>query len=83
MKVDTLDNMFAKFGVPKFVKIDVEGYELEVLKGLSEPVKISLLNSQLKISKQSFHCLNYLDKFSYIFRYKIFFQRMGESFTFE
>ena len=39
VKVDTLDNMFTKFGVPRFVKIDVEGYELEVLQGLSRPVK--------------------------------------------
>ena len=39
VKVDTLDNMLTKFGVPRFVKIDVEGYELEVLQGLSRPVK--------------------------------------------
>ena len=39
VKVDTLDNMLTKFGIPKFIKIDVEGYELEVLEGLSHPVK--------------------------------------------
>ena len=39
VKVDTLDNMLTKFGVPKFIKIDVEGYELEVLEGLSHPIK--------------------------------------------
>ena len=41
VKVDTLDNMFTKFGVPRFVKIDVEGYELEVLQGLSRQLNIS------------------------------------------
>ena len=28
VKVDTLDNMLHKFGVPRFVKIDVEGMNL-------------------------------------------------------
>ena len=39
VKVDTLDNMLTKFSAPKFIKIDVEGYELEVLEGLSYPVQ--------------------------------------------
>src|SRR5271157_163822 len=34
----TLDRLIKIFGVPSFVKIDVEGYEFEVLKGLSSPV---------------------------------------------
>ena len=31
--------MIKKYGIPNFCKIDVEGYELEVLKGLSKPIK--------------------------------------------
>lgn len=38
VEMTTLDKLFATYGVPKFIKIDVEGYELEVLKGLSQPV---------------------------------------------
>lgn len=34
----TLDKLICKYGLPYFIKIDVEGYELEVLKGLSQPV---------------------------------------------
>jgi FkbM family methyltransferase len=34
----TLDAMTARHGVPRFIKIDVEGYEAEVLAGLSAPV---------------------------------------------
>jgi FkbM family methyltransferase len=36
--VDTLDKVIAKYGVPRFAKIDVEGFEYEVLRGLSTPV---------------------------------------------
>ena len=36
--VDTLDNMIEKYGTPKFIKIDVEGYEYEVLQGLTKKV---------------------------------------------
>jgi len=36
--VTTLDALISKYGVPDFVKIDVEGHEEEVLKGLSCPL---------------------------------------------
>ena len=31
--VDTLDNLYIEYGAPKVIKIDVEGYETNVLKG--------------------------------------------------
>lgn len=36
----TLDSIIDKYGTPMFIKIDVEGYELEVIKGLSKPIKM-------------------------------------------
>jgi FkbM family methyltransferase len=36
--VTTLDSLIRRFGIPKFCKIDVEGFELRVLKGLSSKI---------------------------------------------
>jgi FkbM family methyltransferase len=37
--VTTLDEVIREFGAPSFAKIDVEGYEPEVLAGLSQPLR--------------------------------------------
>ncbi len=36
--VITLDNVISEHGLPKFCKIDVEGFEQQVLKGLGQPI---------------------------------------------
>ena len=38
VSVTTLDELIKQYGLPRFCKIDVEGYEYEVLKGLSKPI---------------------------------------------
>ena len=38
VEIATLDEMIQTYGCPSFIKIDVEGYEYEVLRGLSTPV---------------------------------------------
>jgi FkbM family methyltransferase len=39
VEVTTLDKLITEFGMPAFIKIDVEGYEYEVLRGLSKPIR--------------------------------------------
>lgn len=43
----TLDAAIQRFGRPAFCKIDVEGWELEVLKGLTQPVPLISFEFQL------------------------------------
>jgi FkbM family methyltransferase len=37
--ITTLDKLIASYGLPKYCKIDVEGFEAHVLKGLSKPIR--------------------------------------------
>jgi len=47
VRLTTLDNVIAKYGRPFFIKIDVEGYELEVIKGLNQPIPFITLECLL------------------------------------
>jgi FkbM family methyltransferase len=49
--VVTLDAAIRAYGVPYYVKVDVEGWEPEVLRGLSEPVP--LLSVEFHLSETS------------------------------
>ena len=40
VEITTLDDLVQEFGIPRYCKIDVEGYELEVVKGLNRRVGI-------------------------------------------
>jgi len=40
VEVKTLDYLISKYGIPYFCKIDVEGFEYQVLQGLSQPIPL-------------------------------------------
>jgi FkbM family methyltransferase len=59
--VITLDEVIGYYGVPKFVKIDVEGYELNVLKGLSIPIHSFCIEYTMEIIDQIYKCMDVLE----------------------
>lgn len=62
VKVSTLDELVAKYGRPKFIKIDTEGYEMEVISGLSDPVQyVSFEYTLPEFSQDMIDILNTLD----------------------
>ena len=56
----TLDSLVAEFGMPAFVKIDVEGYESEVLSGLSVPVPALSIEWVPEMPANARACLHHL-----------------------
>lgn len=64
VEVTTLDDLISNYGKPDFCKIDVEGYELEVLKGLSQ--RINMISFEYTIPEfldKAIECLHYLSAF--------------------
>ncbi|MCO5233488.1 MAG: FkbM family methyltransferase [Chitinophagales bacterium] len=53
IEMTTLDHLINNYGQPKFIKIDVEGYEYEVLQGLSQPVEFISFEYTIPERKQS------------------------------
>lgn len=62
--VTTLEHLISQFGVPKYCKIDVEGFEYEVLMGLGR--KLDLLSFEFHADddnlKLCFECLKLLER---------------------
>lgn len=62
VEIVTLDTLIQQYGVPDFIKIDTEGFELEVLKGLSTPVKALSFEYTLPHQKgKAIECIGVID----------------------
>lgn len=70
--VTTLDRLIEIHGRPAFVKIDVEGYELEVLLGLSRPIQTCSFEFHREYLDPALQCVRRLDRLGdYRFNYVI------------
>jgi len=59
IEVTTLNQLIKNFGIPHFIKIDVEGFELQVLSGLSDPVNyISFEYTVPEQTQEMIACVN-------------------------
>jgi FkbM family methyltransferase len=60
--VTTLDDLIAQYGKPMFCKIDVEGAELEVLQGLSQPLPALSFEYIPAVMETALGCMNRMSK---------------------
>jgi FkbM family methyltransferase len=73
VQVVTLDSLVEEFGVPDYIKIDVEGFDLEVLTGLSRSVPLLSFefNTQLELREIAEQCVDCVDRLGeYEFNYQ-------------
>ncbi len=70
VEITTLDRLIEIHGLPKFCKIDVEGFEFEVLKGLSRPIPILSFEYTPERLSPAFGCIEHLARLgAYRFNY--------------
>jgi FkbM family methyltransferase len=60
VRMTTLDALIQKFGLPAFLKIDVEGYEFEVLSGLSVAPKVTSIEFAPEYIAKTIACIDRL-----------------------
>ena len=66
VETDTLDSLVNAYGIPDYCKIDVEGYEAEVLRGLSKKIGIISFEFTSEFVFKSIECLCMLRSLGYI-----------------
>jgi len=71
VRTGTVDRMIDTYGLPRFIKIDVEGWELSVLKGLSRPVPLLSFEFTPLLIDEAKKCVARLNEISgdYLFDY--------------
>jgi hypothetical protein len=59
-----LDALLEAHGVPRYCKLDIEGFEPEALHGLSRPLEYLSLEFNNRFIDQTIACLDYLGQFA-------------------
>ena len=71
IKAITLNELIKEFGFPKYIKIDVEGFEYSVLKGLDKDIEIISFESNLPdFELESVKCIDLLNNLNNKYKYK-------------
>ena len=73
VEINTLDCLIDEIGIPDYVKIDVEGYDFEVLRGLLRPIPLLSFefNTNPGLVEIAEKCISYIDKLGrYEFNYQ-------------
>jgi len=79
VQITTLNLLIEKYGTPRFIKIDVEGFEHEVLRGLTKPVEAISFEFHPEFLDEMKKCILYLEKLgNYYFNFSL-----GDSFKLE
>ncbi len=72
VEMTTLDLLIAQYGLPSFCKVDVEGFELQVLRGLSKPISVILFEFSYELLAETRESLNHLASLApYEFNYSL------------
>jgi len=61
----TIDRLIEEYGTPDLIKIDVEGYELQVLKGLSKKCGKVCFEWHEEMLEDAIQCINHLESIGY------------------
>lgn len=80
VKTTTIDRLIETYGEPDFIKIDVEGFEYNVILGMSTPVKNISIEYTPELHHNTVKCLDYLSNLSKDYKYNL---SLGESLEFE
>ena len=66
VEITTIDELIKIYGVPNYIKVDVEGFELDVLLGLTQKAGIISFEFTSEFLDQAISCLNHLKKIGYV-----------------
>lgn len=72
ISITTIDALIAEFGTPSFCKIDVEGFELQVLSGLSQPLPMLSFEFMYEFLDDAVACMDkILNQYNAKFNYNV------------
>jgi len=66
VEITTLDSAIREYGTPRFIKVDVEGYEFEVLSGLSTPIECISIEFVPERIHEAYKCIDRMEMLSSI-----------------